>query len=629
MKVVCYATVAKTGDPVSDGCAADTDCAAGNPGTIGICSPSVDFCGGNATCTAPQVSHQDNCGGIDCGAACGSPGSPGPNGCVTTSPETPIIIAPVGGVELSAIGGTATVPLSWNATTVWGRECLGNERGYTVCVGTNATDPCLSGGTLSPVTNNNLVPPTTYSVAATPGAKYWEVQSANKSNFLSTKSTVGNFCIEGGPYYGAWSVCNTTTHKRTRTCTEDCGVDDCSATPVTEDCIGAIRGTLFDASDMGMCPAFSADTGYAIGLDPGMGIANRAFGLSDYVAGGTHPWSLLTSPAATDANGNYSINAYAPGQYKYDFSSLSDKYYLAGGPKFTCISNTATVDSNDITCNTQPCTLLNGMNFGFWRIYTGWWQVVGGNVHGEKGITSVIPSSLTNTAEMALILPDKTQATKRGILSYNTLTPYMLGTNPNAKVSESLWQVQSKYTGNPVYDWAFYNVRFNSYVKTAWDGTNGSINYTSLNDYEIFKTNDSVISFDFSPTGIQKAIFHVNGDINITSNLIVPDGAFLAIIAKGTITFDPSVTRADGWFVGGRIAIPCTDVDGVAGCDKTDAQFKGNGAFVSWGNIDMARDMGIANNTTPAEQFSYRQDMYDNAPLPMKAYQRLYLPYIP
>ena len=204
----------------------------------------------------------------------------------------------------------------------------------------------------------------------------------------------------------------------------------------------------------------------------------------------------------------------------------------------------------------------------------------------------------------------------------------MLGTNPNAKVSTSLWQAQSSYTGNLIYDWSFYNQRFNLFAKTAWDGTMGSINYSAA-DYQIFKTDSSVANFDFNPTGTQKTIFHINGDVNITSNLIVPDGAFLAIIAKGTITFAPNVTRADGWFVGGRIAIPCADVDGTAGCDKTDSQFLGNGSFVSWGNIDMTRDRGITNNTAPSEKFSYRQELYDNAPLAMKIYSRLYKPFIP
>ena len=102
----------------------------------------------------------------------------------------------------------------------------------------------------------------------------------------------------------------------------------------------------------------------------------------------------------------------------------------------------------------------------------------------------------------------------------------------------------------------------------------------------------------------------------------------LAIIAKGTITFDQAVTQADGWYVANNISVPCLDVGGN-GCDKTDSQFLGNGTFVGWSGIALGRTRGITNNTAPSEKFTYRQDLFLNAPKPMKMYTKFYRPFVP
>ena len=448
-------------------------------------------------------------------------------------------------------------------------------------------------------------------------ASWCGVVTQSSTNACGTTRTQTSTCTECGPYPSAWSACSAVTHKRTRTCSEDCGSDNCTGVSLIEDCLGAVRGTLFNASDYDSCPAFDPATGYLIGLPAGVGAPSRSFGFS-----GT--WPPL-SAATTDASGNYSISTYAPGSYDYEFSPLSDIYVTGGGPKLTCVSAVATVPGSDPSCLTQPCSLVNNMSFGFWRMYGGWWQAVGGSVYG-KTIKSEIPSSLLT--EMSLILPDTTMGDKRGFLSYGLpKADDMLGTNPNAKISTSLWEKESKY-GGQVYDWDFFDKRFNLFAKTTWsDGQ--AINYDDLGiGYQIFKSAGSISAFDFSPTGTQKAIFHVNGDVLVTGNITVPNGAFLAIIAKGTIAFDPSVSQADGWYVAKNISVPCEDVGGD-GCDKTDSQFLGNGTFVGWSGIALSRTRGITNNTAPSEKFTYRQDLFLNAPKPMKMYTKFYRPFVP
>ncbi|HBC44661.1 TPA: hypothetical protein DCZ81_00640 [Candidatus Collierbacteria bacterium] len=336
----------------------------------------------------------------------------------------------------------------------------------------------------------------------------------------------------------------------------------------------------------------------------------------------TGTWPVISAPVNTDSVGNYSESVYASTVnplYTYNYSDLINSG-LAAGVKFQCQSASVTV-----TDQAQTVT----KDTGFWRVYGGWWQAVGGNVYGDDGIKSEIPSSLAiliPPAEMSLILP--TAGNRRGLLSYGVTRPAnMLGTNPNAKVSTSLWEKESKY-GGQVYDWDFFDKRFNLFAKTTWsDGQ--AINYDDLGiGYQIFKSAGPIFAFDFSPTGTQKAIFHVNGDLRVTGNITVPSGAFLTVIAKGTITFDQAVTQADGWYVAKNISVPCKDIDGN-GCDKTDSQFLGNGTFVGWSGIALGRTRGITNNTAPSEKFTYRQDLFLNAPKPMRMYTKYYKPFVP
>ncbi len=531
----------------------------------------------------------------------------------------PTLALPDEGGVFAGPSGAASINFDWNAVANWGTESASGSRTYTLCVGTNNTDPCSGGSTY---TTSGVTPATAYTASVPFGTKYWGVKAANSCSYTSPLSAVRSVCVEGfnvanTDYVSNWSACDA-NHKHTRTCREDCGTDNCAVTPLEEDCLGAVRGTLFNASDYGSCPAFDPATGYLTGLPAGVGAASRNFGFA-----GT--WPPL-STAVTDSSGNYSIQVYAPGSYNYDFSPLSDIYVTGGGPKLTCFSAVASVPSNPVNCQTQPCSLVNDMSFGFWKIYGGWWQAVGGSVHGDTGVRSEIPASLAT--EMSLILPDTTAGNRLGFLSYGTArADDMLGTNPEAKVSSELWEKESKYSGQ-IYDWSFYNSRFNLFTKTSWSDGESVVYDDQGKGYQIFQSDGSINSFDLSPTGTQKVIFHINGNVRVTGDIVVPDGAFLAVIAKGTITFDPSVSQADGWYVAESIAIPCLDVDSN-GCDKTDSQFAGNGSFIAWNGFSLGRTRNLTNNVAPSEKFTYRQDLYRNAPAAMKVYTKLYKPFVP
>jgi hypothetical protein len=444
----------------------------------------------------------------------------------------------------------------------------------------------------------------------------WSVRAVNGNGVLTARSN-RRVCVEGGAVVGAWTACND-AHQRTKTCTETCGTNDCTALGavggvITEDCVGTITGTLFDASDMTFCPG-------DIGTNPIY--APLRYGSQPFDILGS--WPVISLPTSSNVSGNYSESVYASAAlqatYTFDFTSLISSG-RAAGVKLQCQSAVATV-------TTQGQVVVK--DIGFWRVLGGWWQAVGGSVHGENGIRSEIPSGVPT--EQSLILPDTTLGNRVGFLSYGLPRPAnMLGTNPNAVVSTKGWEKESKYNGL-IYNWDFYNTRFNLFSTTDWNGVTPITYDEGGRGYQIFEkgTTGAVNDFSISPVvGGQKIIFLVNGDLNVTSDITVSSNSFLAIIARGTITFGPDVTVADGWFVADNIAIPCKDIDGTGGCDGVDDQFLGNGSFVGWSNINLSRNLGAGNNTMPSEKFTYRQDLFNNAPDPVKIYPKIYKPFVP
>lgn len=510
---------------------------------------------------------------------------------------------------------------------------VANNNTGAACTGVSASPP-TPWGTVAPFTNalNTL---TINNVSDTRAGNNWtSVFNVTTTNFPSGNynyyamvqdnellwhtggpswKKMGTVCVEGGAVLGAWGACDG-NHKRTRTCTETCGTDNCTAAGavagvITEDCVGTIKGTLFDASDLSSCPA-------TIGTDPGyapLRLGSAAFDILGL-------WPAITAPVSTDANGNYTEQVYAStvnGTYSFDYANLISSG-RASGVKLQC-------QGASVSVTTQGQTVTK--DTGFWRVYSGWWQAVGGSVYARSGVRSYVPASVTPAANQKLILPNA--GGRVGVLSHGFVWQGTeLGTNPNAGISSALWRIQSLYEGLR-YDFNFYKTRMDVFPFTAWDG--GAIGYSDGGrGYQIFKhTGDVTLNYS-GPTGTQKVILLVDGNVTVSGNITVPSGAFLGVIAKNSIIFNSNLTTAQGWFVAESINVPCKDTVAPLGtCDKTDSQLDGQGSFVGWTGINLNRDMGAGNNTTPAEKFTYRVDMALNAPTPIKVFAKKFSPFIP
>jgi hypothetical protein len=411
---------------------------------------------------------------------------------------------------------------------------------------------------------------------------------------------------------------------------------------MSETCEAYIRGTIFDASFLNTCPADTNGDGYADeSLTPDQYARDESFSISDEDNSPPVGTPSGTYAITTTETGNYQARVYAGGdasasglpvRYAYDFSGMAYDFDLAVGPKLLCNNSSEAVASawsNDQLCLYQPCTIVDNQNFGFWRIFGGWWQVTGGSVYGAGGVRSYIPpSTVTNPVPQQLILADGNDNGRTGLLAYGEKNSDELGYNPNARVSSSLWEIQSLYQGLR-YDYNYYNTRMSLFASTTWDG--GEISYNDKGvGFQIFKHTGDVTVTGLSLTGTQKVILLVNGNVTVSGDLITPNGAFLAIIAKGDITFTPDMSKAQGWFVAERISVPCRDAaEPYETCDRDDTRFLGEGSFVGWTNIYLRRDRGLTNNAESSEQFIYRPDFFINAPTPMRVYTRKFTPFIP
>ncbi len=223
-----------------------------------------------------------------------------------------------------------------------------------------------------------------------------------------------------------------------------------------------------------------------------------------------------------------------------------------------------------------------------------WFQTIGGDIQAQRDMSSQIPAG---ALEKYLSLTGG--GSTPGVVGYGE----DLNTG-EGDASEKLWTANTAYLGTSFGFKYFFN-------QMRVDTSNEYSEDLSISDSEVngiyYFGSDLVINEAF-PAG-KKIIIFVNGNVSITNNLVVPSDSFLAIVSSGNINFSENVTQAQGFFLAdGNIT-----VEGPDG-----GQFQGEGSFVAKNGIVFSRDLGDTNETTPAELFSQRPDLYINAPASFK-----------
>ena len=385
----------------------------------------------------------------------------------------------------------------------------------------------------------------------------------------------GGSCSSSDNNWSAWGACQYGTFQRTRT-------NACVGSQ-TEACAGSINGAVFDASDNDFCPVDKT----------GLGISGASV---------TATGTSISYNGATNTSSLYAISARSPDTYNLTVNPGSG--YVAA-PKLTCQGSAVTFSGQ-----TETAT----RDFGFWKVYGGWFQALNGSVYGRTGIQSTIPGTMPAT-DRHLILANASGTD--GVAYYKSGT-LNLGNYPGVTVSETGLNANSGYDGDPA-NYTYWKVKMATFDKTVWNGLGQPTYNGGADNYQIY-TSTGDVTINWSPATGERVIYLINGNVTVSGNITVPTGSptFLAVFANGTITFNTNLTRVDGWWVGNSLNFPCIDTsptDGV--CDETDAQFEGQGSFVGYDSISLSRDQGLANNSQPSEHFTYRPDLLVNAPEPL------------
>jgi hypothetical protein len=568
--------------PIGQGCS--WTCTVTSWGSWGSCS---EDCGGGTQ------TRTNDCGGTE------SRGCNTHPCCVNVAPEQPTLSGPANGTQFRV--GVAS-NLNWNAISNWGTACSGHNNRYEVCVSSTDTGCNL-------VNNVSAGLNTQYSWTPTVGDNYvtWAVR-ANNGN-LSTQSTRRNVCVEGfninnTAYVSAWSSCDV-NHRRTRTCREDCGTDDCAPVVLSEDCYGTITGRLFDASECTDCSCMN---------NAALAIGSRQFAI-------LHPsnaWGPYNP--TTNASGVYSqtLFAYNPGTYNFDFSAIEETYPKV---KFFCEGVSALVSSHG-----QVVT----RNFGMWHNFGGWWQTEGAGVWAKGAIKSYLPATLSPD-EQVLVRQDTNN--RSGVVVYGDDMELGIG-NDEAKPSLVGWETQSNYR-NITFGYRYFASTLSSAPSVVWDGSGGLPSYNDGGrGYVYVKVPNNLNLSGLTISGGQKYILLVDGNVNINGYINVVPGSFLMIVSSGDVVMgsnlgqelgETSSTKVvDGWYVAdGVIRVSST------GDQNTDLRFVGRGSFVAWGGFDMMRDRGAKNNSEPPQKFVYRSDMLLSAPDVIKMKSKEYSEFAP
>lgn len=442
---------------------------------------------------------------------------------------------------------------------------------------------------------------------------YGSQSCGNWTQTYDCRSSVSG-CTECGPYisaWSAWSACSPTTftRTRTRTCSENCGTNDCAGVSLseTENCRGTISGTFFDASTVNNCSTIASQPKIE-----GAGIT--------LTARVNHSGVYTTT---TNVNGAYTRGSLpVPDSYNLTYT-VDENLWVANPPKLLCDGSLS-----GISLSSQGQTVTRRV--GLYRIFGGWFQTQGGDMSSEQGIAVTIPSTCIlaeNQASCGSVNIGGTIYTPlvRNSSSGDSALPFAPSINiyetPNAIASGNERSALSSYQGR-VFDYGYYYAQTGILPRESW---NGSGKPTASEEGIIYLSSGNIVidsDWNMGGGGVDEKLFIIhNGNVTITSNINVEPGSYLGIVASGSINFASNVTRVEGVYMADALNIAST------GDENTEQQFVGEGTFVGWSSVSLNRDRGTTNNTAPSELFIFRPDFvieaFDGVRLPITRWQEV------
>jgi hypothetical protein len=356
---------------------------------------------------------------------------------------------------------------------------------------------------------------------------------------------------------------------------------------------------------------------------------------------------ILYTGSLSNGSGVSTVNVRVPDEYdlSVDTSSVD--------PNIGVYLEVPRCQPAEVSLTTQSQNAAR--SFGLWKVYDSWYQVMGGSLRAEANdagsIRSLVPPTCTaldgctpyllrrdasSTAGSAGFAIAGREGTNGGtvISAYSGGDLSKLnedGSNIYTTASRQSFREDFAYFSNRIYSMGSaptsdFSVEQLDNLQKPDTETQNPVNP----DREAYYANGDVTIQDPWVVGAGESIvILVNGDVLIQDQITVAQGGFLAIIASGDITFDPEVGTStlgsttpviEGVYIAdGTLRV---DSRGAGSAKTSDLKFIGAGTFVGWTNVSLERDykddadqeLGVSNNTVPAELFIARPDFARNAP---------------
>lgn len=462
-----------------------------------------------------------------------------------------------------------------------------------ITVAVNATDvPC------GDVTNFSLGPQNACDNSTVAGgqgnlqARWTEVPDADQYELILTGATVGQLA----PFYISSSLagCNTATEDE---------VCQFSIPGLVKD---TYTGSIRAASTTNLCqqqttyatsPPF--DVTYCPGTVTAIGKSVASAGLScAAIIASTNSSNVnftLSGSSTYNQNGNnVTFNPIEPGTWA--ISSTAPPGNTSVGP--VCWARGAASGSGN------SASVGSYENLTFYLPFAAgnpWQQVSGGDAIICRDINSPVGVNANPRQFMK-----KPVNGAPGIVGYGNSYDFDPAAGNGANlVSESNWLVQESPSSMCNQNW--YDYFFNKFgllgVSPDLSGGTHAQNQFPSRTQPYVVSGDMITQGAWSiPQGNSVVIF-VNGNLTINGNITLVGKSFLGFIVSGNITVDPAVTNMDGVFINNGT------FDSGTGAN----QLTVNGTVIA-GNIDLGRDMGANNDTTPGEVFNYSPKLLFSMP---------------
>ncbi|OGK59484.1 hypothetical protein A3I56_04060 [Candidatus Roizmanbacteria bacterium RIFCSPLOWO2_02_FULL_43_10] len=124
-------------------------------------------------------------------------------------------------------------------------------------------------------------------------------------------------------------------------------------------------------------------------------------------------------------------------------------------------------------------------------------------------------------------------------------------------------------------------------------------NLVGLNYLDAIGNCSGTARLNSAPNG-DPSVFFIEGDLNITGDVVLKPGDSTIFIVSRDILVESSVNRIDGIYIAGR-----TFDDVGSGSPTVNVTFEVNGSVLA-GNVSLDRVLNAGNSTTPAEKFIFQ-----------------------